>query len=235
MRKTMKLASRGKRLGAGLIDLSVPLAAYYIMITVFGISLVSSGNPYGFGNEFGYGYGYGYNYGYNVPQSGGSTAGIALLSFFLLAYLIAELVLYARGQSIGKAILGLQVVSNRDGKPFGFWKMMLRECIVKSASGGTFLLGYVWILIDDKNRGWHDKILDSYVVDLKETANMYQRSDAYTGTSSEVQGSSSADRNEEDFAKAALPAPSEPEETETISEAVLTEKEDNTEINTEIK
>ena len=37
-----------------------------------------------------------------------------------------------------------------------------------------FLLGFIWILIDERNRGWHDKILDTYVVDLKESAAMHE-------------------------------------------------------------
>jgi uncharacterized RDD family membrane protein YckC len=28
----------------------------------------------------------------------------------------------------------------------------------------VILLGYVWILIDKKNQGWHDKIAGTYVV-----------------------------------------------------------------------
>ena len=35
-----------------------------------------------------------------------------------------------------------------------------------------FFLGYIWILIDDKNRSWHDKILDTYVIDVKETESL---------------------------------------------------------------
>ena len=51
----------------------------------------------------------------------------------------------------------------------GFWKMLFREWFVKKASATVFFLGYIWVLIDDKNRGWHDKVLDTYVVDLKES------------------------------------------------------------------
>ncbi len=97
-----------------------------------------------------------------------------MIVFFLIliAYIVLEFILFAKGKSIGKAIIGLQVVSSTDGKPFRFWKMLFRECFVKSASGSVFGLGYIWILIDEKNRGWHDKILDSYVVDLKESEKM---------------------------------------------------------------
>ena len=66
------------------------------------------------------------------------------------------------------------MVSSTNGKPFTFWRMMFREIIVKQASG-VLMLGFIWILVDEKNRGWHDKILDSYVVDLKESEKMNLR------------------------------------------------------------
>ena len=175
-KKVMKLASRGKRFGAGVIDAIVPLISYFVFIGV----LAANGmrySPYnGYGYGYGYGFGYGYDLGYNYGSrlSGASAAAIVFVSILLLAYVIVEFVFYAKGKSIGKAILGLQVVSSANGKPFRFWKMMLRECIVKQASG-VLLLGYIWILIDEKNRAWHDKILDSYVVDLRESEKMNLR------------------------------------------------------------
>ena len=169
----MKLASRGKRFAAGLIDMIVPMIAYMFLVSIYGIEAFLPGGGSGYGYNYGYGFDYGYNY--DLPVNGTSVTAVLALLILMIAYIIAELVLYARAQSIGKAILGLQVVSSKNGKPFGFWMMMLRELVVKSASSGTILLGYIWILIDDKNRGWHDKILDSYVVDLKETAIMYRR------------------------------------------------------------
>ena len=179
-KRVMKLASRGKRFGAGCIDAFVPVVSYLLCSAVMaanGIRDYYPGYGYGFGNEFGYPYGYGYDYGLGrYHLSGASAAIIAVVFFILLAYIIAELVLFAKGKTIGKAILGLQVVSSTDGKPFRFWKMFFRECFVKSASGSVFCLGYIWILLDEKNRGWHDKILDSYVVDLKESERMnYKR------------------------------------------------------------
>jgi hypothetical protein len=100
-----------------------------------------------------------------------------MVSLLLIAYVVVEFVFYAKGKSIGIAILGMQVVSSTDGKPFRFWKMVFRECIVKAASGSAFGLGYIWVLIDEKNRSWHDKILDSYVVDLKESQKLSIRKD----------------------------------------------------------
>ena len=181
-KRVMKLASRGKRFGAACIDTFVPFVSYLLYSAVMaanGIRVYNPGYGYGFGNDFGndfgYGYGYGFDYGNGLNGrhlTGASTAIMLVVFIILLAYIVAQLILFSKGKSIGKAILGLQVVSSTDGKPFRFWKMLFRECFVKSASGSVFGLGYIWILFDEKNRGWHDKILDSYVVDLKESERM---------------------------------------------------------------
>ena len=178
--KVMKLASEGKRFGAACIDTIIPFIAYMIFIAGIGKLVASRRTPsfgYGFDNDFGFGYGYNYNYGYGASHSStGAVVAILIGLLLLLAYFIVECVFYAKSQSIGKAILGMQVVSSKDGRPVGFWKMLLRECIVKQADN-VILLGYIWILIDDKNRAWHDKILDTYVVDLKESEKMHIRRD----------------------------------------------------------
>lgn len=163
-KKKMKLAARGRRFAAGCIDGVLPVVAYTVIMLLTGEKGGPGYNSYGFG----YGYGYEYGYEYNASLSGPSAVIVAIMGILMLAWLIAEFVFFAKSKSIGKAILGLQVVSSIDGKPLGFWKMAFRECIVKSASN-VLMLGFIWILIDDKNRGWHDKILDTYVVDLKET------------------------------------------------------------------
>ena len=170
-KKVMRLATRGKRFGAFCLDAIIPAVA---VITLF-ITAVSvlmffppmMGNS--FGDPFSFGYGYGYGYGYRQPSTGGVTAAVWISIILLIGFLAAQLVLFSKSKTIGKAILGLQVVSSKTGEPIGFWEMLLREVIVKRASGAVCCLGYIWILIDDKNRGWHDKILDTYVVDLRES------------------------------------------------------------------
>lgn len=173
-KRTMKLATRGKRFGAGVIDIAIPFVCYIIiMIAAFAVSARSNPMPdYGFGFEEDFGYGYGYGYGFETQSNPGwFLALMGILGLVLLAYIIVECVFFAKSMSIGKAILGLQVVSSTDGNPIGFGKMLFREVIVKQASN-VFLLGFIWILIDDRNRGWHDKILDTYVVDLRESAKL---------------------------------------------------------------
>ncbi|MBR2540607.1 MAG: RDD family protein [Mogibacterium sp.] len=179
-RKVMKLASRGKRLGAFCIDAVIPVVSgliftITILVLLFTVRARSGFPGYGFNSpysEFGYGYGYGYSSG--VPA--GAVAAILISMILFIAYVVVQLVFYNKSKTIGKAVLGLQVVSSNNGEPIGFWKMLFREWFVKAASEAVFLLGYIWILVDDKNRGWHDKILDTFVVDLKESERLSMRS-----------------------------------------------------------
>ena len=153
----MKLAKPGRRFGAACIDTAVPFILYIILMIA-----ASKRNSF----SYNYGYGYGYGYGYYEQSSGPSAAVIAIAVFLLLAYFVVECIFYAKAASIGKMLLGLRVVSSFDGKPLGFWRMLYREWIVKQASN-VLLLGYIWILVDDRHRAWHDKIMDTYVVDMK--------------------------------------------------------------------
>jgi hypothetical protein len=56
-------------------------------------------------------------------------------------------------------------VIDEAGDPAGFFRMLAREWIGKPISMVVFCLGYVWILIDQDNQGWHDKLVDTYVVE----------------------------------------------------------------------
>ena len=191
-KRVMKLASRGKRLGAFCIDAIIPFVVTIIFLTATGF-FKSDYNPYGnnplgnspFGdNPFGndpfneYGYGFGYGYGNPGQQMSNTMAMLVVVaSFVFLAYLVVQLVFFSKSKTMGKAALALQVISSKNGKPVGFWMMLFREWIVKSASSRIFMLGYFWVLIDEQNRGWHDKILDTFVVDLKESETLNKQAE----------------------------------------------------------
>lgn len=164
-KKVMKLASRGKRFGAYCLDEIIPSILGCVVIAAIVKLVLSTGMS---SILFSYGYGYGYNPG--GISAVGPVVSIFVVMVITFAYLGVQIYFYSQSRTIGKAILGLQVISSVDGQPIGIWKMILREWFAKKASGAVFLLGYIWILIDDKNRGWHDKIMDTYVVDLVETA-----------------------------------------------------------------
>ncbi|MBR0373372.1 MAG: RDD family protein [Mogibacterium sp.] len=148
----MKLATRGQRFGAAMID-KIP---QWIFTGIF-MSRAAVRMAYAFLNEVSYAY-YGVAYGTPAKPS-------PMWTVLALIYLAVELFFFSRGQSIGKAIVGLRVVEDRTGKPLGFWWMLFREFFVKPAGASMFLLGYIWIFVDNQNRCWQDKILDTYVID----------------------------------------------------------------------
>ncbi len=62
------------------------------------------------------------------------------------------------GQTPGNAVLGIRVVDLRDapGQPIGYSRAFVRW-IVSIVSAVVILLGYLWMLWDDRKQTWHDK------------------------------------------------------------------------------
>jgi uncharacterized RDD family membrane protein YckC len=67
-----------------------------------------------------------------------------------------------RGQTIGKAALGIQVRSTSGG-PLGYGRAFLRY-VGRIVSTIPLFLGYFWMLWDSNKQTWHDKIAGSVVV-----------------------------------------------------------------------
>ena len=68
------------------------------------------------------------------------------------------------GQTIGKKIMGLKVVTTSGGQLD--WVKALIRAISKILSSIFLGLGYFWMLWDDKSQTWHDKIADTFVVEV---------------------------------------------------------------------
>ena len=72
---------------------------------------------------------------------------------------------YRNGQTPGKKLMGIRVISLNDGAALTFWMTLLREWIVKGFIGGiTFGVAYIWILFDGRNQSLYDKVLNTIVV-----------------------------------------------------------------------
>lgn len=65
-------------------------------------------------------------------------------------------------KTLGQALLGLRVVRT-DGRSLTFIPA-LRRVVGYYISFFALLLGFLWVLIDDRRQGWHDKIADTVVV-----------------------------------------------------------------------
>jgi len=67
-----------------------------------------------------------------------------------------------RGQTPGKMVLGMKIVKT-DGTPLTFGRALVRY-IGYLTSGIVLCLGYLWVGLDSRKQGWHDKIAGTYVV-----------------------------------------------------------------------
>jgi uncharacterized RDD family membrane protein YckC len=67
------------------------------------------------------------------------------------------------GQTPGMRPFGLRVVRDSDGGSIG-WGTAILRLIGLWIAGAVFYLGYIWIFIDKRRRGWQDLIAGTIVV-----------------------------------------------------------------------
>ncbi len=134
-----RLASPAKRLGAYFLDGLIPFVAFISMLGVAGVGAATG------------------------SEAGAGIGGLLFVVLFL-GYLVWALMLFAKGTTPGKNMLGMRVVKE-GGERAGFGMMLVREWIGKVISGMILGLGFLWILLDKDRQGWHDKLVSTYVVD----------------------------------------------------------------------
>jgi uncharacterized RDD family membrane protein YckC len=89
------------------------------------------------------------------------TVAITLLSFFLLAgyFSVCWTVI---GSTPGKLFMGLRVVRRNDLQ-LTFGKALLRFAGYWISAIPLFL-GFLWVLVDGRRQGWHDKLAGTQVI-----------------------------------------------------------------------
>jgi len=85
---------------------------------------------------------------------------VTFLIFFLINWLLLPAV---SGQTIGKKILGIQIM-RADGDYPGMMDVVKRHFIGYPISGLPLMLGFLWIVWDRNHQGWHDKLSKTTVV-----------------------------------------------------------------------
>jgi uncharacterized RDD family membrane protein YckC len=66
------------------------------------------------------------------------------------------------GKTVGKALMGLRVLAE-DGRGLSIKKAIIRA-LGYYISAWALLMGFLWVLVDDRRQAWHDKFAGSLVV-----------------------------------------------------------------------
>jgi uncharacterized RDD family membrane protein YckC len=141
-------APHGPRLVSYLLDvLLVSVAVTVVTLVLLGLIIVFAGIG---------------------PEDTLTALGWALVGLIVVAALVVSLGYFpwfwARsGSTPGMWVFKLRVVRDADGGKVTLGQALLR-LIGYWVSGAVFYLGFVWIFIDQRHRGWHDLIAGTVVV-----------------------------------------------------------------------
>ena len=154
----VQFAGHGARLGAYILD---ALLVGFVTTAVFVILMLVA-----FGSVE-------WSIDANGDLVAGDTAAAAgAFGLFLLGVLLITVLallyfpfFWARGGATpGMKVAGIRVVNDRDGSRIG-WGAGLLRLIGFWVSSAVFYLGFIWIFIDKRRRGWHDLIAGTVVIE----------------------------------------------------------------------
>jgi uncharacterized RDD family membrane protein YckC len=145
----VRFAGHGARLIAYIIDaiiVGVVLTVLFIVITVFAVGAAASG--------------------------GDDAAAAAAIGGFGIAFLIAIVLTIAYfpyfwwkgGATPGMRLFRLRVVRDSDGGPISGGQALLR-LLGYWVNQVALYIGFAWILVDKRRRGWHDLIAGTVVIE----------------------------------------------------------------------
>ena len=95
----------------------------------------------------------------------GSNTQLVMVALLTVLLFVLNFVVLAgsNGQSAGMRILGIYIV-REDGRPFTIKDAAMRHLVGYPLSTVAFFLGFLWMLWDPRQQGWHDKIARTIVV-----------------------------------------------------------------------
>jgi uncharacterized RDD family membrane protein YckC len=101
----------------------------------------------------------------NPVFSAGFFASVALVTLILAGVGVIYFPFFwvRGGQTPGQRIFGIRVVRDQDGGPLSLSAAILR-LIGYWVSGAVFSLGYIWVLLDKRRRGWFDLLGGTVVI-----------------------------------------------------------------------
>lgn len=93
-----------------------------------------------------------------------SLAGYVVLILLIVGFGYLPFCWSHGGQTIGLRLCGLRVVRDPDGARIG-WKSAILRLLGFPVNSFFLYLGWIWVFIDKRRRGWHDLLAGTVVVD----------------------------------------------------------------------
>ena len=136
----LDLAGVGQRLASFLVDVVILSIIYIALIFLFGGEME------------------------DVKIAGGELSTTLSAAHVLMAAIVIGYYthFFGKNQTPGMKLVEIKLIRADGVEPIGY-KMGFFRWVGMEISGLVFLLGYIWILIDKKRQGWHDKIAGTYV------------------------------------------------------------------------
>jgi len=156
----VQFAGHGARIGAYILDailvgIVTTVLLLIVMVPLFGALVGAVGTD----GEVNSG-----DLGALGASAGFFILGVVVIGAFSLLYFPF---FWARGGSTpGMKAAGIRVVNDRDGSRIG-WGAALLRLVGWWVSATVFYLGFIWILIDGRRRGWHDLLAGTCVISTR--------------------------------------------------------------------
>lgn len=141
----IRFAGHGARLLAYLLDTLIVFAVIALLFAVLGGVALGAAR---------------------VESFGLAAGGIVIFVLVVLAigFLYFPFFWWRGGQTPGMRVFRIRVVRDRDGGPISGGQAALR-LLGYWVNGVAFYIGFAWILIDQRRRGWHDLIAQTVVIE----------------------------------------------------------------------
>jgi len=146
----VEFAPHGERLVAYILDALILFVILIVAVVLLGGAVLT-------GSDFS---------APNAPQIGpfAAISGLLFVLFVIIVSVGYFPFFWARGgQTPGMKPFGLYVVRDRDGGPVGLGQALLR-LVGYWVNGIVLYIGFIWVFIDARRRGWHDLIAGTVVV-----------------------------------------------------------------------
>lgn len=146
----VEFAPHGPRLVAYILD-GIIVAIITTALVLIGVAILASGTTFE-GDEI-----------TDISTGAGTAFVILLLIALVIGFLYFPFFWARGGQTPGMRPFQLWVVRDSDGGPIG-WGTALLRLIGLWVAGAVLYIGYIWIFIDKRHRGWQDLIANTIVV-----------------------------------------------------------------------